>query len=49
LPEACGLVFQVVGETNIALHDDFNIENYVSDPRTTPAGGLITETFIPTA
>lgn len=36
LPEACGRVFEIVAETKIGLRDDYCIENYVSDPRTTP-------------
>jgi len=49
LPAACGRVFQIVAETEIPLRDDFNIEHYVSDPRTTPEAQLITEILVPTA
>ncbi len=49
LPAACGRVFQIVADTRIQLRDDFNIENYVSDPRTTPEEKLITEILVPTA
>jgi DNA gyrase inhibitor GyrI len=49
LPAACGRVFQIVADTKIPLRDDFNIENYVSDPRTTPEEQLITEILVPTA
>jgi DNA gyrase inhibitor GyrI len=49
LPAACGRVFQIVSETKIPLRDDFNIENYVSDPRTTPEDQLVTEILVPTA
>jgi|HubBroStandDraft_2_1064218.scaffolds.fasta_scaffold00672_6 TetR/AcrR family transcriptional repressor of nem operon len=49
LPEACGRVFQIVAETKIPLRDDFGIENYVSDPRTTPEEQLVTEILVPTA
>ena len=49
LPAACGRVFQIVAETKIPLRDDFGIENYVSDPRTTPEDQLITEILVPTA
>ncbi len=49
LPEACGRVFQIVAETKIPLRDDFGIENYVSDPHTTPEDQLITEILVPTA
>ncbi len=48
LPEACGRVFEVVSETKIQLRDDYCIENYVNDPRTTPAQQLVTEILIPT-
>jgi DNA gyrase inhibitor GyrI len=49
LPAACGRVFQIVADTKIQLRDDFNIENYVSDPRTTPEDQLVTEILVPTA
>jgi TetR/AcrR family transcriptional repressor of nem operon len=49
LPAACGRVFQLVAETKLQLRDDFNIENYVSDPRATPEEQLITEILVPTA
>jgi TetR/AcrR family transcriptional repressor of nem operon len=49
LPAACGRVFQIVADTKMRLRDDFNIENYVSDPRTTPEAELITEILVPTA
>jgi DNA gyrase inhibitor GyrI len=49
LPAACGRVFQIVAETKIPLRDGFNIENYVSDPRTTPEDQLVTEILVPTA
>jgi DNA gyrase inhibitor GyrI len=49
LPEACGRVFQIVAETKLPQRDAFNIENYVSDPRTTPEEQLITEILVPTA
>ena len=48
LPEASGRVFEIVGKKNIRLRDDFCIENYVNDPRTTPEEQLITEILIPT-
>ncbi|MGA7916927.1 MAG: GyrI-like domain-containing protein [Candidatus Acidiferrales bacterium] len=48
LPEACGRVFLIVAETKIQQRDDFCIENYVNDPRTTPEDELITEILIPT-
>jgi DNA gyrase inhibitor GyrI len=49
LPEASGRVFQIVAEKKIALRDDFCIENYVNDPRTTPEPQLITQILIPTS
>ncbi len=49
LPEASGRVFQIVAERKIQLRDDFNIENYVNDPRTTPEEQLITAILVPTA
>jgi TetR/AcrR family transcriptional repressor of nem operon len=49
LPEACGRVFQIVAETKLPQRDDFNIENYVSDPRTTSEDQLITQILVPTA
>jgi len=48
LPEASGRVFQIVSEKKIQLRDDYCIENYANDPRTTPEEQLITEILIPT-
>jgi DNA gyrase inhibitor GyrI len=48
LPEACGRVFLIVAEKKIPQRDDFCIENYVNDPRTTPDDQLVTEILIPT-
>jgi effector-binding domain-containing protein len=48
LAEACGRVFQIVSENKIQLRDDYCIENYVNDPRTTPEQQLITEILVPT-
>lgn len=48
LPEACGKVFDIVARTKMPLRDDFYIENYVNDPKTTPEDQLITEILIPT-
>jgi DNA gyrase inhibitor GyrI len=48
LPQACGRVFQIVADTQISLRDDFGIENYVTDPRTTPEEQLVTEILVPT-
>jgi DNA gyrase inhibitor GyrI len=49
LPEACRRTFQIVADSEIPLRDDYNIENYVNDPRTTPEAQLITEIMFPTA
>lgn len=48
LPEASGRVFAIVSEKQIRVRDDYCIENYVNDPRTTPERELITEILIPT-
>lgn len=48
LPEACGKVFEMVEKTKMPVRDDFYIENYVNDPRTTPESELLTEIQIPT-
>jgi effector-binding domain-containing protein len=48
LPEACGRVFRIVSNTKIQVRDDYYIENYVNDPRTTPEQQLVTEILVPT-
>ena len=48
LPQATGRVFDLVRELKLDVRDDFNIENYVTDPRATPAEQLITEILVPT-
>jgi len=48
LPEACGKVFGWVEKENVKMRDDFCIENYVTDPRETPANENIIEILIPT-
>ena len=48
LPEASGRVFEIVAEKKIQMRDDFCIENYKNDPRTTPEDQLVTEILIPT-
>ena len=48
LPQASGRAWAVAGE-KIQVRDDFAVENYVNDPRVTPADQLITEILIPTA
>jgi effector-binding domain-containing protein len=49
LPEASRRVAGIVSETKPPLRDDFFIENYVNDPRTTPEAQLTTEILVPTA
>jgi DNA gyrase inhibitor GyrI len=49
LPRASGRVFEIVTEREIPVRDDFCIENYVNDPRTTPEDQLVTEILVPTA
>ena len=48
LPEASGRVFQMVSDQKIQVRDDYNIENYANDPKTTPGDQLVTEILIPT-
>jgi DNA gyrase inhibitor GyrI len=48
LPQASGRVFEIVSEKKIQVRDDYNIENYVNDPRTTPEEQLVTELLIAT-
>jgi DNA gyrase inhibitor GyrI len=48
LPAATGRVFEIVAQRGIRLRDDFCIESYVSDPRTTAEDQLLTEILIPT-
>ena len=49
LPAASGQAWNTIAEKKIPLRDDFAIENYVNDPRTTPEHQLITQILIPTA
>ncbi len=48
LPAASGRVFEIVSEKQIRLRDDYCIENYVNDPRTTDEQQLVTEILVPT-
>jgi effector-binding domain-containing protein len=48
LPQASGQAWDTVAEKKIAVRDDFAIENYVNDPRTTPEDELVTQILIPT-
>jgi len=43
-----GRVFEIVSEKGIQFRDDWCIENYANDPRTTPEPQLITEILIST-
>ena len=49
LGAASGRVQQIIAETSLPLRDDYFIENYRNDPRTTPEAELITEILVPTA
>jgi effector-binding domain-containing protein len=49
LPQASGRVFEIVAEKKIKMRDEYCIENYANDPRTTPEDKLVTEILIPTA
>ena len=48
LPDASGRVFEIVADRKIQLRDDYCIENYTNDPRSTPEDQLVTEILIPT-
>ena len=47
LPQASGRVFEIVAEKKLQMRDDFCIENYANDPRTTPEDKLVTEILLP--
>jgi predicted transcriptional regulator YdeE len=47
LGPSTGRVMQLVAEQRLPLRDDFNIENYVTDPGKTPEDELITEILVP--
>jgi DNA gyrase inhibitor GyrI len=49
LPEAVSRAFGIVAQKKILLRDDFNIEHYLTDPRTTPAEQNVTALLFPTA
>ena len=49
LAKASGRVMKIISETKLPLRDDYFIENYRNDPRTTPEAELITEILVPTA
>jgi len=48
LGEATSRAFQIAAEKQLRLGEGFNIENYVTDPRTTPQEESITEILFPT-
>jgi len=48
LGPATGRVMEVIQQTKLPLRDDYFIENYVNDPRTTPEDQLITQIMVPT-
>jgi len=48
LPEASGRVHETVTQRQIQVRDDYCIENYTNDPRTTPEDQLVTEILVPT-
>lgn len=48
LGKATARVFEIVNERAIRQRDDYCIEYYVNDPKTTPEDKLITEILIPT-
>jgi DNA gyrase inhibitor GyrI len=48
LPQASRRVFEIVAEKKIQLREDYCIENYTNDPRTTPEDKLVTEILVPT-
>jgi predicted transcriptional regulator YdeE len=47
LGQASGRVLEIIQQTKLPLRDDYFIENYVNDPRTTPEDQLITEILVP--
>jgi effector-binding domain-containing protein len=48
LGRATGRVMELVTETRLPLRNDYFIENYVNDPRTTPEEQLISQILVPT-
>jgi predicted transcriptional regulator YdeE len=49
LPEAHTRACAIIAEEKIALRDDFRIEHYLTDPRTTPAEQNVTAILFPLA
>jgi effector-binding domain-containing protein len=48
LPQATCRAWEIAQENKLTMRDDFAVENYVNDPRVTPAEQLVTEILIPT-
>jgi predicted transcriptional regulator YdeE len=49
LPQASRRAWEIAAAKGLPIRDDFAIENYVSDPRVTPAEQLVTEILLPIA
>lgn len=49
LPVACGRAFEIFAQKKYSRRDDFCLENYVNNPKSTPEDQLITEILIPTS
>lgn len=47
LHQAYKRVTEIIAERSMQLRDDYNIENYLNDPKTTPEDQLITEILYP--
>ena len=47
LPAASGKVFETIIKDHVQVRDDYFIENYVSDPKTTPENKSVTEILVP--
>jgi TetR/AcrR family transcriptional repressor of nem operon len=47
LGEATTRAIQMIRERNLSLRDDYSIEHYVTDPKTTPEDQLVTEILFP--
>ena len=47
LGPATSRVMEIIAQTRLLLRDDYFIENYANDPRTTPEDQLITEILVP--
>lgn len=48
LPNVSGKAWATVAENKIQLRDDWAIENYINDPKSTPEDELVTEILVPT-